>query len=40
MAEQAKSKELKSTGYELFILLLSLVSILNLLGADQGSVRS
>jgi voltage-gated potassium channel len=31
MAEQPKSKELKSTGYELFILLLSLVSILNLL---------
>ena len=30
MAEQVKSKELKSTGYELFILLLSLVSILNL----------
>jgi voltage-gated potassium channel len=27
MAEQAKHKELKSTGYELFILLLSLVSI-------------
>jgi voltage-gated potassium channel len=31
MAEQSKSKELKSTGYELFILLLSLLSILNLL---------
>jgi voltage-gated potassium channel len=30
MAEEPKSKELKSTGYELFILLLSLVSILNL----------
>lgn len=30
MAEQAESKELKSTGYELFILLLSLVSIVNL----------
>lgn len=29
MAEQAKSKELKSTGYELFILLLSMVSIVN-----------
>ncbi len=27
MAKQAKQKELKSTGYELFILLLSLVSI-------------
>src|SRR5512136_3473180 len=27
MAEQTKHKELKSTGYELFILLLSLVSI-------------
>ncbi|HRQ41323.1 MAG TPA: ion transporter [Chloroflexota bacterium] len=33
MAEQsqAQSKELKSTGYELFILLLSLVSVFNLL---------
>ncbi len=30
MAEQPKNKELKSTGYELFILLLSLVSIVNL----------
>ncbi len=30
MAEQSKSKELKSTGYELFILLISLVSIFNL----------
>jgi voltage-gated potassium channel len=30
MAEQAQSKELKSTGYELFILLLSLVSIVNM----------
>jgi voltage-gated potassium channel len=30
MAEQTKNKELKSTGYELFILLLSLVSIFNL----------
>lgn len=29
-AEQPKNKELKSTGYELFILLLSLVSIFNL----------
>jgi phosphate starvation-inducible membrane PsiE len=29
-AEQTKNKELKSTGYELFILLLSLVSILNM----------
>ena len=29
-AEQPKDKELKSTGYELFILLLSLVSILNM----------
>jgi voltage-gated potassium channel len=29
-AEQTKDKELKSTGYELFILLLSLVSILNM----------
>ena len=28
--EQPKDKELKSTGYELFILLLSLVSILNM----------
>ena len=31
MAEQPNSKELKSTGYELFILLLSLVSIVNLI---------
>jgi len=30
MAAQEKDKELKSTGYELFILLLSLVSIFNL----------
>jgi voltage-gated potassium channel len=30
MAEQTKDKELKSTGYELFILLLSLVSIFNM----------
>ncbi len=30
MATQAKSKELKDTGYEVFILLLSLVSIVNL----------
>lgn len=30
MPEQPKSSELKSTGYELFILLLSLVSIINL----------
>ena len=30
MAEQTKNTELKSTGYELFILLLSLVSIFNL----------
>lgn len=30
MAEQTKNKELKSTGYELFILLLSLLSIFNL----------
>jgi len=29
-AEQPKNKELKDTGYELFILLLSLVSILNM----------
>jgi voltage-gated potassium channel len=29
-AEQTKNKELKSTGYELFILLLSLVSIFNM----------
>ena len=29
-AEQTKNNELKSTGYELFILLLSLVSILNM----------
>jgi voltage-gated potassium channel len=29
-AEQPKNKELKSTGYELFILLLSLVSIFNM----------
>lgn len=33
MAEQPKSSELKSTGYELFILLLSLVSIFNLIVA-------
>jgi len=31
MTEQPKSSELKSTGYELFILLLSLVSIFNLI---------
>ena len=31
MAQEPKSKELKSTGYELFILLISLVSIVNLL---------
>jgi voltage-gated potassium channel len=31
MAEQPRNKELKSTGYELFILLLSLVSIVNLM---------
>ena len=30
MAEQTRSEELKSTGYELFILLLSLISIVNL----------
>src|SRR6186997_2855293 len=30
MTESTKSKELKSTGYELFILLLSLVSIFNM----------
>jgi len=30
MAENSRSEELKSTGYELFILLLSLVSIFNL----------
>lgn len=30
MAEEPKNQELKSTGYELFILLLSLVSVLNL----------
>ncbi len=30
MAEQTKNKELKSTGYEVFILMLSLLSIVNL----------
>ena len=30
MTGEPKSRELKSTGYELFILLLSLVSIFNL----------
>lgn len=30
MAEESKNKELKSTGYEVFILLLSLVSVFNL----------
>ncbi len=30
MDEKTKSSDLKSTGYELFILLLSLVSIYNL----------
>ncbi len=40
MTEQTKSKELKSTGYELFILLLSLLSILNLiLAIDAGLIR-
>lgn len=31
MSEESSNKELKSTGYELFILLLSLVSVFNLL---------
>jgi len=40
MTEQSKSNELKSTGYELFILLLSLLSILNLiLAIDAGFIN-
>jgi voltage-gated potassium channel len=40
MTEQTKSQELKSTGYELFILLLSLLSILNLILAIDASLIS
>jgi len=43
MDENSKSNELKSTGYELFILLLSLVSIFNLgidvLGSYLGIIE-
>ncbi len=39
MPQEARSKELKSTGYELFILLVSLVSIVNLLvEVDAGFI--
>ena len=36
MAEQPKHKELKDTGYELFILLLSLVSIIDMVLSTSG----
>ena len=38
MAEPTKSKELKSTGYELFILLLSLSSIFNMVFAINAGL--